>query len=408
MEKQSNLQLDAMQCKFDLAGKLWLKLNQAEWQEAAFVLQAHSNDIALKKALSNVSVVWVPTEHVTLMEQFVPGKRKQDWLAALPYSLEESLAEPVESLHFVVLNRDEGGLVSVAIVSKNRMQQWITQLQVMGLAHVQLVADCFQVPVADKTNQQSTEDPSDSSSIAWSVALPKPNQQDQRCLVRTGDYSGFAGSMEWYQQILELQTQLQGTIEPQEAEARLTQCERSVSSRNPCQKFNLRTGIYQARSQQAGLLSLWLWPSILLGLVAVVYLLTLSFQTQQAQAQTQAYQTQTEALFKQRFPEIKRIINIQTQAKTAFQQGAQNTEAGIGPSFLINQVEPIFKKYPIIQIKRLDWKASSGQLAITLQAQQVSVLQNVTKEVQASQSAELKVKNVSQTLAEGVLYVDAK
>ena len=147
MEKQSELNLDAMQCKFDLAGKLWLQLNHTEWQEAAFVLQAQADDSAIKKALAKVKVVWVPTEQVTLMSQFVPGKRKQDWMTALPYSLEESLAEPVENLHFVALNRDSTGLASVAVISKVRMQQWVEQLQMMGLGHVQLVADCFQLPV---------------------------------------------------------------------------------------------------------------------------------------------------------------------------------------------------------------------------------------------------------------------
>ena len=224
MEKQSDLPIDAMQCKFDPAGKLWLKLNQAQWQEAAFVLQSQSEDSAIKKALAKVNVAWVPTEQVSLMAQFVPGKRKQDWLAALPYALEESLSEPVENLHFVALNRDEAGLVSVAIISKSRMQHWVEQLQAAGLGHVQLVADCFQVPVA----QTSIQD----KAVVWSVFNQQDNHNDQneqgnqtqRCLVRTGDYSGFAGSADWYQQLLQLQTQLQGTIDTQAINALSTQC----------------------------------------------------------------------------------------------------------------------------------------------------------------------------------------
>ena len=153
---------------------------------------------------------------------------------------------------------------------------------------------------------------------------------------------------------------------------------------------------------------MWLWPAILLGLVTVAYLSALSIQTQQYQTQAQAYQDQTKTLFKQRFPEVKRIVNIQTQAKTAFQKDAKNGDSGVGPSQLITQVEPFFKKYPSIQIQRLDWKNSSGQLAISMQAPQVSALQNLANEIKTVQSSELKVKNVSQSVAEGVLYVDAK
>ncbi|MEA3405621.1 MAG: type II secretion system protein GspL, partial [Pseudomonadota bacterium] len=157
MDKQSELQIDAMQCKFDLAGKLWLKLNNADWQEAAFVLQSQSDESAIKKAMTKVKVVWVPTEQVSLMQQFVPGKRKQDWMTALPFALEESLSEPVEGLHFVALNRDAEGLVSVAIVSKERMQDWVDQLQSFGLAHALLVADCFQVTVSQKASEEAQQ-----------------------------------------------------------------------------------------------------------------------------------------------------------------------------------------------------------------------------------------------------------
>jgi|GEM_PF-2310164 len=399
MEKQSDLTLDAMQCKFDLAGKLWLQLNHAQWQEAAFVLQAQADNSAIKKALAKVKVVWVPTEQVTLMSQFVPGKRKQDWMTALPYSLEESLAEPVESLHFVALNRDSAGLVSVAIISKTRMQHWVEQLQMMGLGQVQLVADCFQLPTEQSSAQPNDED----ATPVWSVF-----NEAQRCLVRTGPFSGFAGSPDWYQQLLQLQTQLQGEIQTQSITALSATCQSGTVNRNPCQLFNLRTGIYQPRSQQAGLLSLWLWPSALLGVLMVVYLLGLGVQTQKITMQAQAYQDQTEALFKQRFPDVKRIINIRTQAKTAFQKNANSAEQGSGPSQLITLVEPLFKKYPSIKIQQLDWRDRSAQLAITVQAPQVSALQGLAKEVKALQSSELKVKNVSQTVAEGVLYVDAK
>lgn len=408
MEKQSELNLDAMQCKFDLAGKLWLQLNQSEWQEAAFVLQAQADDSAIKKALAKVRVVWVPTEQVTLMSQFVPGKRKQDWMTALPYSLEESLAEPVENLHFVALNRDSAGLVSVAVISKVRMQQWVEQLQVMGLGHVQLVADCFQLPVyknaTHETPAQSEAASSEAEQVGWSVFT----ESDQRCLVRTGDFSGFAGSPDWYEQLLQMQTQLLGDIQTNAIQTLPETCQTTSLNRNPCQLFNLRTGIYQPRSQQAGLLSLWVWPSVLLAVLAVVYLFGLSLQTQTMQAQAQVYQTQTEALFKQRFPDVKRIINIRTQAKTEFQKNANSATQGVGPSQLIGLVEPLFKKYPTIKIQQLNWKARSAQLAITVQAPQVSALQNLAKEINAIQPSELKVKNVSQTVAEGVLYVDAK
>ena len=420
MEKQSDLPIDAMQCQFDTAGKLWLKINQAPWQEAALVLQSKTDNTALKLALQKLNVVWVPTEHVSLMAQFVPGKRQQDWLAALPYALEESLSEPVENVHCVVLNRNKNGIISVAVVSKSRMQYWVDQLQNVGLEQARLIADCFKVPVAQglehdsdqvshqgahqHSNQSTDQSENQRVTERWSVF----DQTEQRCLVRTGDYAGFASSLDWYPSLLAVQTKLHGSIETRHLETCSTHCAPpiGVPHRQFCQKINLRTGPFQARAQRSGLFNLWLWPSALLGLLVLVYMWGLMMQTQQFQTQAQAYKTQTEALFKQRFPEIKRMVNMQAQAKAAFDP-PKNTQNTLGPSQLITQIEPVFKTHPKLQIQRLDWNARSAQLTLSLQAPQLSTLQTITTEVQALQRAQLKVKNVSQTLAEGVLYVDA-
>jgi len=402
MDKQSDLQLDALQGRFDLAGKLWLKLDQADWQEAAFVLQSQSDDSALKKAIAKLKVIWVPTEQVSMMQQFVPGKRKQDWMTALPYALEESLSEAVETLQFVAMNRDAEGVVSVAVVAKERMQGWVEQLQSLGLDHTLLVADCFQVAV--------TQTDSDASEQAWSVyQTPKQTSDEtQRYIVRTGEFSGFAGTTEWFEQVKHIQQLQQPDLIIESVAALADSCQTSsTTSRKPCQNFNLRTGEFQAASQESTIWLLWRWPLLMLGLLVVVYLFSISIQTHQHNQQAQAYQSQTEALFKQRFPDVKRIVNIQTQAKTAFAKEGNQLQAGVGPSQLANKIEALFKKYPTVKIQRLDWNDRSAQLLITLQAPQVSALQNLAKEVKAIQSSELKVKNVSQTLAEGVLYVDA-
>jgi len=319
---------------------------------------------------------------------------------ALPYALEESLSEPVESLHFVALNRDADGEVSVAITSKERMQSWVEQLQSIGLAHAWLVADCFQVSVA--------QNPSENTEQAWSVCQQLIPDQVPRYIVRTSEFSGFAGSESWFEQVKHIQQRQQPDLAIENIRALSGTCQSSQSTnRKPCQVFNLRTGKFQVSSQESVLLSLWKWPLILFGLLIVVYLLGVSIQTQQHSQQVEAYQTQTEALFKQRFPDVKRIVNIQTQAKTAFAKEGSQLEPGVGPSQLAKKVESVFKKYPTVKIQRLDWKDSSAKLAIRMQAPQVSALQNLAKEVKTIQSSELKVSNVSQTLAEGVLYVDA-
>lgn len=405
--------LHVLQAQFDLSGKLLLETQPGTWDEAALWVQSHDRPeerAQVKRALKALAVVWVPTEQVTLMQRFVPGKRRSDWQNALPFALEESLVEPIEALHFVPLNRSAEGQVSVAIVTLERMRMWHDQLQQMGLEQALLVADCFRIPPAQGVTSSDKDSGSgDSADIesrqAWSVF----HESEERILVRSGEYLGFAASPQWFEQMKQLTSQHQGDIEisPLDASQLSDTCILTQSAaRNPCATFNLRTGAFQIKSQGSAYWKVWQWPAVVLLVLVAVYLLGIFLQAQHHREQAMAYQSQTERLFKERFPDVKRIINIRTQAKSGFQQSGA-AFAGVGPGQLAKNLETAFAQYDKVEIQRLDWRASSRQLAIQLQAPQVSDLQKLAQAVSAIQSSELKVKNVSQTLAEGVLYVDA-
>ncbi len=400
----SEMPVAFQQVRFDLSGRLLLETPDGEVQEAALFIQAQEGregKESLKKAFAAVSVVWVPTEQVSLMQRFVPGKRRADWMAALPYALEESLSEPVESLHFVALDRNPEDEVSVAVITKERMRLWVEQLQQVGLDHALLVADCFRIPPVDASATEENQ-----NEQAWSVY----QQNDQRLLVRSGEFQGFAASQCWFDQLKQLHVQQHGEvrIESVDETALIEDCATGIKGqRNPCRAFNLRSGEFQAKAQSNGNWKIWQWSGILVVALIFIYLLNLYLQTQQHREQASVYQAQTEKLFKQRFPEVKRIINIRTQAKTGFEQGAAGAAAMVGPSRLINRIEPVFAQYSKVKVVGMDWKSSSGRLSFDVQSPQVSELQALAQTAGKDLKVELKVKNVSQTLAEGVLYVDA-
>jgi general secretion pathway protein L len=408
------------QAKFDLNGQLWLLGENREWQEAAWLLrdQETADRAALQRALAQLKVVWVPTEQVTLLSRFVPGKRRAEWFNALPYALEESLAEPVESLHFTALNRTPEGEVAAAVVTRARMQLWVEQLEQAGLQHAMLVADCFQVPLPQPADTQGADSNTQTTQNhpAWSVCEVAPD----RLLVRSGDCLGFAASPDWFAQLQQLQAQ-QGvapSIVWQDAAALTGDCATGLTtgtktgtttglaSGKGCLAFNLRSGDFKNRTRSTGYARLWRWPALLSLALLGLYLGGLALQTAHTQAQARAYQQQSEALFKQRFPEVKRIINVRTQAKSAFDR-LGSAEVTTGPATQVMRIESVFGQFPQVQITRLEWRASNRQLSLQLQAPQLADLQQLSQAVSREQSAQLQVKNVSQTQAEGVLNVDA-
>ena len=85
----------------------------------------------LHEAAANIGerqvIVLVPSAEVLTTSVDIPvkGARLQ---AALPYALEEHLAEDVEDLHFAAGNKRSSGSTPVSVVSHARMEEWIAAL----------------------------------------------------------------------------------------------------------------------------------------------------------------------------------------------------------------------------------------------------------------------------------------
>lgn len=120
------------------------------------------------------AVVLVRSEQVLTMVQALPplgsvARRR----AALPFALEDRIAEPLDEVH-VALGREQAENVYLAgVVRHDLMRQWIARLSEAGLERAALVPDALALPVP--------------AAETWSVDLAGP-----RAMVRASDGSGFA------------------------------------------------------------------------------------------------------------------------------------------------------------------------------------------------------------------------
>ncbi len=86
-------------------------------------------------------VVLVPAADVLTTEVEIPVKAPAKILAALPFALEESVADDIEELHFAAGKRDEGGTVPVAVVNRLRMLEWLDMLRAADIEPHALIAE---------------------------------------------------------------------------------------------------------------------------------------------------------------------------------------------------------------------------------------------------------------------------
>ena len=119
------------------------------------------------------ATVLVPTEGVRLIAVDLPLPTRAKRLAALPFAVEEMIAEPVESVHLALGIELSPRRYLVGIVRHDRMAQWIARIADAGLDHAALVPDALALPAPGVGE--------------WAVELG-----DTRALVRAGDGTGFA------------------------------------------------------------------------------------------------------------------------------------------------------------------------------------------------------------------------
>ena len=91
-------------------------------------------------------IVLVPAADVLLTSVHIPARSPIKIRKALPFALEEDLAEDIENLHFAVGARQENNSLPVAVVSNEKMAGWMTALNDAGIEPVIVAAENHGLP----------------------------------------------------------------------------------------------------------------------------------------------------------------------------------------------------------------------------------------------------------------------
>ena len=87
-------------------------------------------------------IILVPSAEVLTTSVDIPVKGAR-LLAALPFALEEYLAQDIEDLHFAAGTRRSSGRTPVSIVDHKRMEEWMAALAFAGITPNTIVAESY-------------------------------------------------------------------------------------------------------------------------------------------------------------------------------------------------------------------------------------------------------------------------
>lgn len=313
-----------------------------EWLAPAADGSVETGDGEDEAALARIAAgrrvtVIVPGDDVLLTQARIPGRSERDIAQALPFALEDRLAQPVDDLHFARGPRSAGGEIPVAVVARDLMTRWLARLAEAGIAAQVLTPDTLALPRRDGE---------------WSVL-----SDDGAAVVRTGEYDGFRVETELAPVVIDsrLQQREQPTalrihcssgeagpaaLGEREPLKKLITVEREASgllgliarSGSAPAALNLLQGDFAPDGRATRSARRW-WPAaavLTLALAAHIGFSTYEYHDlEQRRAQLLA---STTTLFRQAFPKVHRIVNARLQAEQ--QLAALKGRRGRDNSFL--------------------------------------------------------------------------
>ena len=95
---------------------------------------------AARDVRERLVIVLVPPTEVLTLSVDLPAKGSR-LIAALPYALEDQVADDVEELHFAPGKRQPSGALAVAVVARQTLADWLARLHEAGIQPTSIIAE---------------------------------------------------------------------------------------------------------------------------------------------------------------------------------------------------------------------------------------------------------------------------
>lgn len=382
----------------------WLQLGTPNAYEPE---QVNLQDLATSAKNSPVTLL-LPAADVLLLVVDLPVKSASQIHKALPFALEDLLADDVETYH-LTWHRPVKDKVYVAAISHVRMMVLLSLFDEVGIKLTAIYPEALCLPYQDN---------------CCSVLIDKDN-----AILRSGKWLGGGLDVNdlavWANKQAtelphieslqiwgdELVTQALGEVpiklvhNPSNHPLLILQA--GASSLNG--EFNLLSGRFRRNNSDEWQWQKWLPALGIFLLAALLQTGSLLNSYWSQQVELAALETQSLALFKQTFPDVKRIVNIKVQAE---QQLADLVKQGIGTGSrfmrLLYESGVALTANPGFQLQQLDFV--NDQLKLKLTAPDISQLEGLTHQLQTACPCSVKILSAetSQNAVEALLEISEK
>lgn len=344
-------------------------------------------------------VLLLPDNEVVLSSVNIPSKNKKQLAQAIPFALEENLADDIEDLHFSIHSNNKKQKTDkntdnnpdknyVAIINRSLLSQYLDKLNEAHIPVHYVLPQLFSL---------------ESHKNSWTLHVNGHHAQ-----LRLDEFSGFSCDSNMLEMflpdLLDKQTPeaIFSNLNIDTLPASLQNISLKTSNSSGTVKrdsimsalpLNLLSGFVRARKASKINFKPWKPAFALTGLLAASWLGILAWQNHLLDIQRDNLETAITKIYKNTFPE-GRIVDPPQQMTSKLKQLQSNSNQTIAsPLPLIANISPLLKKYKDMTLREIRYQ--DNELRLVVRATNLSQLETFKKE--AGDKAKLKIDIKSST-----------
>ncbi|WP_412851940.1 type II secretion system protein GspL [Ectothiorhodospira shaposhnikovii] len=350
-------------------------------------------------------IMLVPGSRVLLTRVEMPTRNSRAMMKALPYALEDQLADDVESLHFVPGARDPDGRLRVAVVSVEDMQAWREALRGQGLEPRLMVPETAVLPTAPDAWTIWLE-----GSLAWLATAEGDGMAMER------DNAAFLLQLHWDETPPErrperLEIRRHGSALPEDQALERLEPALGIPVARPVAAaglaaaiveawpksapFNLASGAFSPRDGLGRWWRPWRPAAALLLALVVVQFIALGWELHTLQAERDRLEREITQVFERTFPG-SRVVDPRRQMQSALNslhQGQGGGPTASGLEALLTVAGPALAAEQGLMIQSLRYQP--GRLDLDLHLADLQSLDRLRRQLESNPGWSVEIQSAS-------------
>ncbi|MGH1536991.1 MAG: type II secretion system protein GspL [Gammaproteobacteria bacterium] len=354
-------------------------------------------------------IVLLPLEQMLLTNVNTRARKQKHLQKAVPFALEDELADDVENLHFALGQRYGENDFPVAVIDKQTLDLVLDELSSVGIYPDLLTADIFGLPFREGT---------------WTILI-----ENERALVRTEKYQGFTIDLHNLQQMLTSSLR-QAEVTP--AELNVYCCDEqqtgikklnlpiSTNELDDCppglfadgldenECINLLQSSYRKKDKRHRQVGPWKVAAMLFGVWIALAFMSVFLDHGRLSKQEKNLNAQVVQIMKQTFPDMQNVSadSARTKMEARLKNFMDMTSAGSQASFmeLLAMSGESMKQAGKVDIDTMNYR--EGKLNMNVKSADVQILDNVKQSLKSKNySTDIQSANTQGNTVEAKLVI---